>query len=503
MTRDYNAACEVPSCLIVMDQLQLLKVSFSSVTAYFVKPSLQVSIPEENNNIWSIVHLQTEKHKIEERSKVGEEGMVKLTKEKEKSDKIISDLTRELETIKRTYADQFQQMDTKAEEYQIEKLTKEKEKSDKIISDLTRELETIKRTYADQFQQMDTKAKEYQIELERKLKDAESFLAESQRRIQELETDSESKFQNWNQREHVFQSFVDLQMQSVQVLRCLNHILALPAICWFCYWITLWLRSLASAVCTGNIRVYCRIRPFLPGENRKQSTIDYIGENGELLAVNPSKPGKDGQRMFKFNKVFGPAATQGSNLCVWFDSMHLTTKPALSNMCLFFRCTVASLKDTIARKDEEIEQLQQTKDIRSKHSSSPLKHSSSTNSVQGQERMSSVGRAMAANKVGADHENWSEHSGEVSESGSHQSADDTRQQKEHSHPKLSGEAAEQSSADPELLGFGDADSEERLSDISDGGLSMGTETDGSIGSLVEYNLFPEQAKSSDTTKEKV
>lgn len=161
---------------------------------------------------------------------------------------------------------------------------------------------------------------------------------------------------------------------------------------------------------------------------------------------------------------------------------------------------MASLKDTIARKDEEIEQLQQTKDIRSKHSSSPLKHSSSTNSVVGQERMSSVGRAMAANKVGADHENWSEHSGEVSESGSHQSADDRRPQKEHSHPKLSVEAAEQSCADPELLGFGDADSEERLSDISDGGLSMGTETDGSIGSLVEYNLFPEQAKSSETTK---
>ncbi|RZS03953.1 hypothetical protein BHM03_00034211 [Ensete ventricosum] len=151
-------------------------------------------------------------------TKAEEYQIEKLTKEKEKSDKIISDLTRELETIKRTYADQFQQMDTKAKEYQIEKLTKEKEKSDKIISDLKQELETLKRTYGDQFQQMDTKAKEYQIELERKLKDAESFLAESQRRIQELETDSESKFQNWNQREHVFQTFVDLQMQSVQVL---------------------------------------------------------------------------------------------------------------------------------------------------------------------------------------------------------------------------------------------------------------------------------------------
>ncbi|KAL2543671.1 kinesin-like protein KIN-14J [Forsythia ovata] len=47
--------------------------------------------------------------------------------------------------------------------------------------------------------------------------------------------------------------------------------------------------------------------------------------------------------------------------------------------------------------------------------------------------------------------------------------------------------------DVELLGFGDADSEERLSDISDSVLSMGTETD-SINSIVEYTLFPETAK---------
>lgn len=61
----------------------------------------------------------------------------------------------------------------------------------------------------------------------------------------------------------------------------------------------------------GNIRVYCRIRPFLPGQNQKSTTIDYIGESGELLIVNPSKQGKDGHRMFKFNKVFDQAASQG------------------------------------------------------------------------------------------------------------------------------------------------------------------------------------------------
>lgn len=62
----------------------------------------------------------------------------------------------------------------------------------------------------------------------------------------------------------------------------------------------------------GNIRVYCRIRPFLPGQSGKHTTIQYIGDNGELVVINPSKQGKDSHRLFKFNKVFGPAATQGS-----------------------------------------------------------------------------------------------------------------------------------------------------------------------------------------------
>lgn len=57
--------------------------------------------------------------------------------------------------------------------------------------------------------------------------------------------------------------------------------------------------------------MYCRIRPFLPGQAETRTTIEYIGEHGELVIVNPSKPGKEGRRMFKFNKVFGQDSTQG------------------------------------------------------------------------------------------------------------------------------------------------------------------------------------------------
>lgn len=62
-------------------------------------------------------------------------------------------------------------------------------------------------------------------------------------------------------------------------------------------------------VSSGSIRVYCRVRPFLPGQANYMSTIDHM-EEGTITIGTPSKNGK-GRRSFNFNKVFGPSATQG------------------------------------------------------------------------------------------------------------------------------------------------------------------------------------------------
>lgn len=62
----------------------------------------------------------------------------------------------------------------------------------------------------------------------------------------------------------------------------------------------------------GNIRVYCRVRPFLKEKNGDQiSTVDHIGENGDIIISNPNKRGKDSTKTFCFNKVFGTDASQG------------------------------------------------------------------------------------------------------------------------------------------------------------------------------------------------
>ncbi|KAG6429198.1 hypothetical protein SASPL_107243 [Salvia splendens] len=58
----------------------------------------------------------------------------------------------------------------------------------------------------------------------------------------------------------------------------------------------------------GSIRVYCRVRPFLPGQYDHLITIDHI-EEGTICINTLAKNGK-GRKSFNFNKVFGPSATQ-------------------------------------------------------------------------------------------------------------------------------------------------------------------------------------------------
>ncbi|KAK8301073.1 hypothetical protein V6Z12_D05G437400 [Gossypium hirsutum] len=83
----------------------------------------------------------------------------------------------------------------------------------------------------------------------------------------------------------------------------------------------------------GTIRVYCRVRPFLQGQTNGQSTVDYIGENGNIMIVNPLKQGKDARKVFSFNKVFGPTVSQ--------EQIYVDTQPLVRsvldgfNVCIF------------------------------------------------------------------------------------------------------------------------------------------------------------------------
>ncbi|XP_011013061.1 PREDICTED: kinesin-4-like isoform X2 [Populus euphratica] len=217
----------------------------------------------------------------------------------------------------------------------VAKLTEEQKQRDLELSALKQELELVKQTHELNRLQMETEAKATKGGLEGRLKELEMHLEDSRNQVRVLEAYSQSKSKMFNKKEHIFKSFVEFQFGALKELRLssksIKHEIIEVQKSYLEEFNGLGVKLKALIDATGdyhivlaenrrmfnelqelkgNIRVYCRIRPFLPGHGEKHSTVEYIGEHGELTVVNPSKQGKDRRRNFKFNKVFGPDSTQ-------------------------------------------------------------------------------------------------------------------------------------------------------------------------------------------------
>ncbi|OWM65143.1 kinesin-like protein KIN-14P [Punica granatum] len=168
-------------------------------------------------------------------------------------------------------------------------------------------------------------------------KELERQLAASRSKVKELEMYLESKDQRWNKKELTFRSFMEFQFSALQELRLSSNTIKQEVLDTQGIYLEEFSRlgvnfqALSDAAANyhtvlmenrkmfnelqdlkGNIRVYCRVRPFLPGQSGRQTIVECVGDDGELVVANPSKSGKEGHRMFKFNKVFGPTATQAN-----------------------------------------------------------------------------------------------------------------------------------------------------------------------------------------------
>lgn len=258
--------------------------------------------------------LKTEKTKLEEKKKHGEQDMVRVMKERNEKDAEIVALKKELEVVK---------------------MLNEKHCS-----------------------QLEAEAKETRAKLQEKIMDLESLLQVSKEKVNELEETFERETQKLKDRELRYSCFVDSQFDVLKGLRMdIDSVKSELLKMQNCYplefqFLGTKLKELVDAAenyhmvlaenrklynevqdLKGNIRVYCRIRPFLPGQNQKQTTIEYIGENGDLVVTNPIKPGKDSRRLFKFNKVFAPTASQ--------EEVFIDTQPLIRsvldgyNVCIF------------------------------------------------------------------------------------------------------------------------------------------------------------------------
>ncbi|CAM6074937.1 unnamed protein product [Sphagnum tenellum] len=195
-------------------------------------------------------------------------------------------------------------------EVALKRLSKESEEKDSTVQVLMNELDYIKRLDEEHSVSLENQKREIELKSQEKLLSLEKQLQESQQQRHEMEV-----------------SFTeDLKNQLPEMARAAagyHKVLAEN-------------RQLYNEVqdLKGNIRVYCRVRPFLTEEPGRPTTVDYIGENGELVVVNPSKLGaKDARKSFTFNKVFGTNASQ--------EEVFLDTQPLIRsvldgyNVCIF------------------------------------------------------------------------------------------------------------------------------------------------------------------------
>ncbi|XP_044977014.1 kinesin-like protein KIN-14C [Hordeum vulgare subsp. vulgare] len=270
---------------------------------------------EENEMAINRLELvKVEKSKIDERRKLGEQDMVRLIREKEDAENTVNNLRQEIQVMSKMF-----------EEYR---------------------------------EQMEAKTNQMEEHLTLRAKEAEFLLMQSKKRIEEVETASELQSQLWSKKANTFRSFMDNQKLSIKDIRISSQSIKQEMFALQMKWrdeisnIGLDLKGLVDAAenyhgvlaenqklfnevqeLKGNIRVYCRVRPFLPGQDGKSTAVDYIGENGEILISNPSKQGKDGYRMFKFNKVFNTHVSQAEV----FSDIQPLIRSVLDgfNVCIF------------------------------------------------------------------------------------------------------------------------------------------------------------------------
>ncbi|XP_039788843.1 kinesin-like protein KIN-14D isoform X2 [Panicum virgatum] len=259
--------------------------------------------------------------------------IIRLMKEKEDYSNTIMKLKQELESLRSSHEESSKLLESKKGD--VVKLLTDKEMDENIILKLKQELEATKKLHEAQSQQLETKAAKVSKELEQRIKEIELMLEDSTKRRIELEESAESRIQFWKQKQIVVNKFVGLQIKNAQDLRLssvsIRHEILNCQKRWFEELAGLGqnLKVVTNAAekyhaaladnrklfneiqeLKGNIRVYCRIRPFRPWEDEKSTSVEHIGENGELVLSNPTKKGKEGGKNFTFNRVFGPTTTQ-------------------------------------------------------------------------------------------------------------------------------------------------------------------------------------------------
>uniref|UniRef100_A0A0A9AR00 Kinesin motor domain-containing protein n=1 Tax=Arundo donax TaxID=35708 RepID=A0A0A9AR00_ARUDO len=179
-------------------------------------------------------------------------------------------------------------------EQDVVRLMKEKEHSENIISSLKKDVEDMNRMHEQQLEEIERKTKQMEEQLTTKVKEVEYLLLQSNKKIEEVEAVSELKSQLWNKKENIFQSYMENQQLHVKDIRISSRSIKNDLYTLQTKWrdemsnLGSGLKCLVGAAenyhkvlaenqklfnevqeLKGNIRVYCRVRPFLTGQDKK------------------------------------------------------------------------------------------------------------------------------------------------------------------------------------------------------------------------------------------
>ncbi|KAI5064530.1 hypothetical protein GOP47_0021200 [Adiantum capillus-veneris] len=223
----------------------------------------------------------------------------------------------------------------KAKELLMSKLEEERRSGQALLESLERQLQEVKQKDQQHIKQLELQKQELKQEMQKKLDTLEALQQESNQKMQELQAYSAAEMEVLKKRDQQYQNFIFSQRVVFQDIKLVVQATKLDFLNMQNAWheeseaLGVQLQGLAEAASgyhkvlaenrqlynevqdlKGNIRVYCRVRPFLPGQVVRQSAVEFVGESGDLLIANPLKQGKEGLKMFTFNKSFGPSSTQ-------------------------------------------------------------------------------------------------------------------------------------------------------------------------------------------------
>ncbi|CAN1265515.1 Kinesin-like protein KIN-14P [Linum perenne] len=281
--------------------------------------SLKISTLQQNNDA-DVARLMKENEEMSLKISTLQHGndadVARLMKENEEMSLKITTLEQELERTRREHEDEASRLDsTRKELDETARLVKEKDQANLRLAISMQELKVANKAQEQKCLHLETEGKMVKDGFEKKVKDLQGQLESSQ--------------QSWSMKQNSFSKSVNLQFHALRELRFSSTSIKQEVLKvqqdYNEKFLSLGVKLKTLVDASENYYLVL-------AENRRLFN-ELQDLRGELVVCNPAKAGKDGRKLFRFNRVYGPEATQAE--------VYLDTQPLVQsvldgyNVCIF------------------------------------------------------------------------------------------------------------------------------------------------------------------------